>query len=270
MKSRTIFERYAGAAETGPLELNETLETIIGGRSCRRYDEREITRETLDRLMAAAQSAPTSCNMQNWSVVAIREPSTKARIRRISGEQAHIEEAPLVLCFLADLARLQRVAKANGISHDALDYIELLLVAVIDASLAAQNLVTAAASFGLGTCYIGSIRNDLPQMCDILGLPEKVAPVFGLTVGYPHPDVPTAIKPRLAPSSVLHMERYDGDAAVAPVAPYEEALEAFNRAQGRQMPLWGVRSAERVASVAKMEGRDDLWSELKAQGFAFK
>jgi nitroreductase len=264
----SLYKRYAGAVSFGT-ELNETCETIIGHRSCRSYLDREVPREMLDLLVAAAQSAPSSCNMQSWSVVAITDPAVKSRIGSISG-QGHVEHAPLLLCFLADLARLQQVAVDNGISHDALDYLEMLLVAVIDASLAAQNLATAAASLGLGTCYIGSIRNELPEMCDLLGLPDKVAPLFALTVGYPDPASPAEIKPRLAPSSVLHMERYDKSAATAPVPDYEQALEAFNQSQGRKMPLWGVRSALRVSSIERMEGRHILWEQLKAQGFALK
>lgn len=264
----SLYKRYAGAVSSGA-ELNETCETIIGHRSCRTYLSQEVPREILDLLIAAAQSAPSSCNMQSWSVVAITDPVAKGRIGAISG-QAHVENAPLLFCFLADLARLQQVAVDNGISHDALDYLEMLLVAVIDASLAAQNLVTAAAAQGFGTCYIGSIRNELPEMCRLLDLPDKVAPLFGLTIGYPDPDFPTEIKPRLAPSSVLHMGRYDKSAATAPVANYEQALEAFNRSQGRKMPLWGVRSASRVSSIERMEGRHILWEQLKEQGLVLK
>lgn len=266
--SSPLYKRYAGALSS-EAELNETCETIISHKSCRNYLSREVPHETLNLLIAAAQSAPSSCNMQSWSVVAVADPSAKGRIAALSG-QLHVENAPLILCFLADLARLQQVAVDNGISHDALDYLEMLLVAVIDASLAAQNLVTAAASQGLGSCYIGSIRNELPEMCRMLDLPEKVAPLFGLTIGFPDPAFSTEIKPRLAPSSVLHMDRYDKSAATAPVSDYEQALDAFNQSQGRKMPLWGVRSALRVSSIDRMEGRHVLWEQLKQQGLILK
>jgi len=265
-----LHERYAGAFDTTAATLNDTLATIIGHRSCRRYLPQEVSREMLDLLIAAGQSAPSSCNLQSWSVIALTDPQAKARVRAISSDQAQVEEAPLLLCFVADLARLEQVAVDNGVPHEALDYLETLLVGVIDAALAAQNLAVAAESLGLGTCYIGSIRNNLPEMCRLLGLPKRVVPLFGMTIGYPDPAMPAAIKPRLAPSSVLHIGQYDSAAAVAPVPAYEQALEAFNQSQGRRMPLWGMRSATRISTVERMEGRHELGAQLKAQGLGLK
>ncbi len=59
---------------------------------------------------------------------------------------------------------------------------------MIDAALAAQNAVVALESLGLGTCYIGAIRNDPETVARELALPEGVFPVFGLTVGFPDPS----------------------------------------------------------------------------------
>src|SRR3546814_16325152 len=98
--SSPLYKRYAGALSSAAT-LNETCETIIGHRSCRDYLDQEVSRDTLDLLIAAAQSAPSSCNMQSLSVVAITAPAVKAQIRTISG-QAHIENDPLFLLFVDD------------------------------------------------------------------------------------------------------------------------------------------------------------------------
>ena len=58
------------------------------------------------------------------------------RLAALAGDQAHVAQAPLVLIWLADLARLEAVAQSVGLTRDGLDYLEMLLVGVIDASLA--------------------------------------------------------------------------------------------------------------------------------------
>lgn len=186
----SLQERYAGTLSTPSPPCNDTLETIIGGRSRRNYPPRDISRQTLDLLIAAAQSAPSSCNMQSWSVVAAIDRGAKARIRAITGNQAPVEEAPPPLIFLADPARLQQVATDNGTTHEALDYPETLPVALIDASLAAQNPVTAAGWPGLGGRHIGSISTDIPEMSRLPQLPEtprpaNLAEAGQVTIGIP-------------------------------------------------------------------------------------
>ncbi len=139
-------------------------------------------------------------------MVAVREPARKARLAALANHQKHIEQAPLFLVWLADLDRLAAVARAEGSEAEALDYLDLLLVGITDAALAAQNAMAAAESLGLGTVYIGSIRNNIEAVAAELGLPPRVLSVTGLSVGYPDPAVTTDIKPRLAPSVVLHEE----------------------------------------------------------------
>ena len=63
---------------------------------------------TLEMLVAAAQSASTSSNLQAWSLVAVEDSARKARLAELVGNQAHVRAAPLFLVWLADLARLER------------------------------------------------------------------------------------------------------------------------------------------------------------------
>lgn len=133
-------------------------------------------------LIAAAQSASTSSNLQTWSVVAVEDQQRKEELSKLAGNQAHIKQVPLFLVWLADLARLSSIADSRGISHDALEYLEMFVTATIDASLAAQNAAVAAESLGLGTVYIGGIRNHPQEVAEILNLPygvlEKLDPIF--------------------------------------------------------------------------------------------
>ncbi len=80
-------------------------------------------------------------------------------------------------------------------------FIELMLIASVDAALVAQNVLVAAESLGLGGVYVGGIRNDPDKMSELLNLPDRVYPVFGLCLGWPDQDPDR--KPRLPQSLVF-------------------------------------------------------------------
>jgi nitroreductase len=69
-----------------------------------------LPERTLELLIAAAQSASTSSNLQFWSVVAVQETARKSRLAELAGQQQFIRDAPLLLVWLADLSRLDRIA----------------------------------------------------------------------------------------------------------------------------------------------------------------
>ena len=257
-------------------DLNETILTILGHRCCRAYVDRPVPDAMLTDLIAAAQSAPTSCDLQCWSVVAVSDPVDKAELIRLGGDQQHLPTAPLVLCFLADLERIAAVAAQKGLDPEALGYPEALLIGVIDAALAAQSFVRAAVGLGLGTCYISGLRNDVAAVSDRLGLPERLVAVFGLALGYPDPVVqpaagkPTKAEPRLAPRALLHRGRYQAPDPTTATEECESGPQEFGKGQGRGTAPWGEASAARIAMMDRMEGRDALWDRLRARELARK
>lgn len=260
----------AGLDEVGP--GNDVLASILRHRSVRAYADKPLDPGTLPRLIAAAQSASSSSNLQAWSVVAVRDDQRKQRLSRLAANQAHIRRAPLFLVWLADLARLARVAERRGLPHDGLAYFELFLLAVIDAALAAQNAVLAAEALGLGTVYIGGIRNHPLEVAAELALPPAVFPVFGLCVGHPDPEQPTAIKPRLPQRAVLHHETYGDPAAQdAAVDDYDDVMAAFYEAQKMDTPgPWSIHSSKRVSGPGSLAGRDRLQAFVQALGFPLR
>ena len=122
----------------------EVLAPFLTHRSVRRYSDERISDEILSGLVAAAQSAATSSNLQSWSVISINDPERRKAISELCGSQKQIITAPVFLVFLADLNRVSRFADAAGIDPDGLDTAEMYTVAVVDASLAAERMVCAA------------------------------------------------------------------------------------------------------------------------------
>lgn len=143
------------------------------------------------------------------------------------------------------------------------------MVGFIDAALAAQNAALAAESLGLGTVYIGALRNHPVEVAAELGLPPHVVAVFGLVVGRPDPARPAAVKPRLPQEAVLHHETYDLGRQDGPVATYDQVLTAFYAAEG--LPgQWVDRVADRFGSVAGLRGRERLRAALLELGFPLR
>lgn len=264
-----LRQRYGSSDMALQSNWNDTLATLLNHRSVRTYRSTPLPVDALELLVAAAQSAPTSSNLQAWSVIAVEDHERKQRLANLAGNQDHIRNCPLFLVWLADLSRLARVASQRTIAHIGLDYTEMLLLAVIDATLAAQNAVVAAEALGLGTVYIGGIRNDPLAVAAELQLPSRVFPVFGLCVGWPDPSDAADVKPRLPQRSVLYREHYTVDSQDEAVERYNEVMAAFYEDQQMSGHRdWAHRSAHRVSGPHALSGRDTIRAALHRLGFA--
>ena len=270
--SSLLAERYGpGAAPSLPENAQLLPEALLAHRSIRKFAPEPLPENTLELLIAAGQSAATSSNLQAWSAVAIENPERKAEAAQLCGDQQFIRDAPLFLLFCADLARLKSVSNSVSQPGEALDYLEMFLTAVIDASLAAQNIALAAESLGLGICYVGAARNRPKELSALLNLPPRVFAVFGMAVGVPAEGKSSSIKPRLGHSAVLHRETYDAETQKLAVAAYDEEMARFYAEQGMNVRgSWSEHSARRVGSATALMGRDVLKEVLVALGFPLR
>jgi nitroreductase len=259
----SITARYGDDTATLGI-VNDVLAVQLAHRSVRRFLPRSVGEDELAAIIAAAQSAPTSSNLQAWSVVAVRDPGRKARLAGLAGGQAFIAQAPLFLVWVADLGRARRLAERAGKPLDAADYLETTLTGFIDTALAAQNAVVAAASLGLGTVFVGAVRNHPDEVAAELALPRHTVATFGLAVGEPDPTENAGVKPRLPQDAVLHHERYD-TGADAHIGAYDQTLTAYNARFG--LPGgWSDRVLARLAGPGSMAGRHRLRSVLEGLG----
>ena len=262
--------RYGRPVDLGTGAVGPVIETMLRHRSVRGYLDRPLPRGTLELLVAAAQSAATSSNLQAWSVVAVEDSERKARLSVLANDQAHIRECPLFLAWIADLSRLDRTASERGETAGANRYLEMFLVATIDAALAAQNAALAAESLGLGTVYIGAMRNHPEEVAAELNLPPDSVALFGLCVGYADPARLSTVKPRLPQPAVLHRERYSTEGEPEAVAFYDTAMRAFQASQKMPEVGWAGHSSKRVAGPQSLSGRDRLRDALTALGFGLE
>jgi nitroreductase len=253
-----------------PAHWNDVLTVLLSHRSVRAYRPDPLPAGTLETLIAAAQSASSSSNLQTWSVVAVEEPDRKSRLAELAANQAFIRQAPLFLVWLADLSRIERLADERQVKLEGLEFLETLFIGIIDAALAAQNAVVALESLGLGGVYVGAIRNRPEAVAAELGLPPKTMPVFGLSVGYPDISVPSAVKPRLPSEVILHREQYSAVLQSEAVARYDEKLSEFQREQGIDVINWTTRTIARLKTAQALAGRDRMREALGNLGFELR
>lgn len=266
-----LADRYGAAVDIAPPAWNETLDVLLSHRSVRRFRPEAIPPGTVETLVAAAQSAPSSSNLQPWSVVAVEDPERKARLSVLAADQAFIRDAPLLLVWLIDHQKLRTAAFAQGRQALALDYVESFLLGGVDTALAAQNATVAAESLGLGATYVGAIRNKPVEVAAELGLAPHVFALFGMAVGRPDPDAGLEVKPRLPQEAVLFHERYGwGAREQDAVAAYNPRIRAFQRRQRLPEQDWSTQAVNRTAGPQSMAGRHVLRDLLQVLGFPLR
>ena len=262
--------RYGAEAAPPEGPWNEHISLLLSHRSVRGYRPDALPAGTLETLVAAAQSAATSSNLQTWSVVAVTDPDKKAALAKVAANQKHIEQCPLFLVWVADISRNQRLGAEEGVTLETMPYQESFLVAAIDAALAAQNATVAAEALSLSSVYIGALRNNPQEVARIIGLPLGAFGVFGMCVGYASAAGMTEVKPRLPQDVILHRETYDSTGESAHRAAYDALLKSFSTRQGMAIDTWTKRVIGRMGKIAAMAGRDKLVAVLHAMGFELK
>ncbi|MEM9964460.1 MAG: nitroreductase family protein [Asticcacaulis sp.] len=261
--------RYGVPADINTDNVTGVILGQLAHRSVRGFTPQPLPEGTLEAAIAAAQSAATSSNLQQWSVVAVQSEAGKQVFYNLCNRQQPILEAPAFLVWLVDQSRLERLAQREGEAAQALAYFETFVEGVVDTTLAAQNAVVALESFGLGTVFIGSVRNHPEAIAKALNLPPRVVPLFGLCVGYPSAEGLVGVKPRLPQSAILHRETYQADSDDTADA-FEAVTRDYQAREGRPVTGWRQPSLARIISTDRFTGRERLRPALERLGIGLK
>ena len=148
----------------------DLLEAIHTRRSIRKYEDREITEETVREILAAAMMAPSAGDARPWQFILVTDPDQKTKIKTVHPYVGMIEKAPLGILVCGDLSK----EKYPGFWSQ-------------DCSAAMQNLLLATHALGLGAVWTGiyPLKERVEKFHQIFGLPAHMVP-FGLAVmGWP-------------------------------------------------------------------------------------
>jgi len=188
--------------------MNNVIRQLYARKSVRAYTDQPITAEQKEAILRAAVEAPTAGNQQLYTILDITDQTIKDRLVETCDHQPMIAKAKLVLIFCADCKKWYEAYLAVGCDTRKPGAGDLML-AVCDAMIAAQNAVTAAESFGIGSCYIGDIMENCEAQRELLQLPEYVFPVGMVIFGYPTEQQSNRPKPeRVDMKYIVHENSY--------------------------------------------------------------
>jgi nitroreductase len=150
----------------------DVLEAIRERTSIRAFMKKDVPEELVEKLVDAGRCAPSAGNIQPWEFVIVREPQLKRRLAEAALAQTFIEEAPVVIVVCANE---NRSSMGYGIRGTTLYCIQ-------DTAAATQNILLAAYSLGLGTCWVGAFKEEAVK--EALKVPQGIRPLAIIPVGY--------------------------------------------------------------------------------------
>ena len=247
--------------------MNPVLESLLKHKSIRKYKNQPLEEEKLQLIIKAAQAAPTWCNGEQVSIIAVKDQAIKDKIRDLAWGQQYISTCSVFLVFCADFYRISIAFEKGGKTKEDFEkyitHIDTLIVGSHDVGIALQNATVAAESLGLGTVDIGAIRGKSLEITKLLNLPKYCIPLVGLCVGYPDDD--PGVKPRLPMTSVCFDNKYDTEKAKAGVEEYDVTYQKYlsERDSNARDSNWS-KSISKIYSSFSIDTTYDL---LKQQGF---
>lgn len=228
---------------------NKTIEGLLKHVSVRSFTDEQLDDETVKQLVTAAQSASTASFQQSYSIIDVVDENIREKVTQAARNQRFMNQGGRLFVFCADLSRNNEMAKKLNLDvSQTIEGVDATLAGTIDATLAAQNMVIAAESMGLGVCFIGGVRDNIQVVSDLLNIPEHVFPVYGLVIGHPKGKL-NDIKPRLPFEAVYHQNKYD--AKIDVVESYDKQTNNYyNKRYGRQTDRSWAKTA--VNSLIKL------------------
>jgi nitroreductase len=170
---------------------NPVIDQMLQRKSIRRYTPEPPSDEVIETIVRAGQQAPFA--YQLGSLLLCRDASTNPF------------NAPLLFTVCVDVHRFERIMALRDWEMSSND-LSLMLLGIQDAALMAENMVIAAESLGLGSCFLGAVPYQSKQIIAKYGLPCRVFPLVGLTMCYPADNPPT--RPRYPLEFTLFEEKY--------------------------------------------------------------
>lgn len=237
--------------------FGQVLMTIMNRASVRRFTDREVAPEILERLARAGQQAPFTGQM--YSFIVTTDRSRRERLSELFGPM--VAAAPVFMLICVDFRKLEKFIAYRGHTNLA-DDLGLLFLGIQDAAYAGQNIVLAAEEEGLGSCFLGAAPFVADSLVGLFHLPPRVYPLVGLVLGYPA-DRPGP-RPRIPADTCLFWDRYrdlDDDDVARAMAVMDAGLirEGYYAKLQAKIPL--LEGEDRV-------GYDDYgWSEHVARKY---
>lgn len=206
--------------------------------SVRKFKNKPLSEDVVKKLVEAGQSASTSSFLQAYSIIGIDDEKIKENLREVSG-QPYVVENGYLFVFVIDYYRHHLVDQhAETDMENAYGSTEGLLVGAIDAALVAENIAVTAEDMGYGIVFLGSLRNDVERVREILDLPDYV----------------------------FHHNKYhaDKETQYAQMADYDQTISEYynQRTNGNRKETW----SQQIEMFLGNKARLDMLEQLQKSG----
>jgi len=154
------------------------LEMIIRRQSDRKYSDKPVENEKLERIIEAGRMAPSACNSQPWKFIIVTDPALlrdlgEAASEKLLGMNSFVDQAPALIVIVREQpnfsSKIGGTVKRKDYSH-------------IDIGIATENICLQAMAEGIGSCILGWF--DEKKVRKILGIPSSKRVELLLTLGY--------------------------------------------------------------------------------------
>lgn len=211
------------------MPINPVIDTLVNRKSIRKYKPEQPTDEVVTTIVRAGQQAPFAYQL------------CSLLLKRHAGRNPF--HAPLLFTICIDSYRHELVMAQRGwtmVSND----LSLLIFGMQDAALFAENMVIAAESLGLGSCFLGWAPYVADKIAAEYKLPLRVFPLVQLAMGYPAEERPP--RPRYPLAFTLFEDEYpdlDPEAVRDAMQTMDEGylMQDYYRRQRAKIPLEGER-----------------------------
>lgn len=180
-------------------------EYFINRHTIRKFKPEVPDDSLIASIVGQAVHAPTTGNMQLYSVIATRDKENKKLLDSLHFNQPAAVSAPVILTVCADLYKFSRWCATSN-ADAGFDNLQGLMYAILDAVIFSQQIVTIAEIRGLGSCYLGTVSFNAREISNLLNLPPMTLPVTAIALGWPD-ETPGAIE-RIGTDGILHFEKY--------------------------------------------------------------
>lgn len=160
------------------------FEIIEKRRSIRNFKEGEIPSEDLEKILKAAQLAPSASNQQPYQFVIVQDPQLKKDLGKLASQQRFISKSGAIIVGIGDLSR-EKWYK-------------------VDIAIAIEHMILVATELGYGTCWIGSFNEE--KIKKLLNIPDNLQIIALLPIGIP--DQSPEARPRKKFDELFFRDRF--------------------------------------------------------------
>ena len=165
-------------------------------RSIRKYKENPLAWDDVAKVLDSGKYAPSAGNLQNFKFIVVLDQEKREKISEACLQQYWMIKAPVHIVICSEPEKAERFYGVRGER----------LYSIQNCAAAAENMVLAAHSLGLGTCWVGAFDEDMVKR--ILGIPAEARPQIILTLGYPDEEPEEPIRHPL--TSFLYVDQWRG------------------------------------------------------------